>query len=337
VQLKYLPQSIKNTGDLMSRIPTHTLDSAPIASRPLLAALAERSPTPGSPINLHGQMAHAPSVLVGYISMRKALDDYGTFDRKTRTALLLTAAAADQCAYTVAINTLIATQAGWSAAETRALRDGSVEDPKLASLLDVARQSAVNRGRVDEATWQTAVNVGWTDEQLAEAFAYIGLTQYVDTFINYASTEIDPVFATQPLQANPNVDQDMALTVLLIVEDQDRTRAFYQHVLGASVVRERDPVILKFHNSSIIANVGGPPTDDKPQVTLAPPLEPGVAHAALNIRVGDARGVYKLWKSRGAQFLTPPVDHGSEIRCYLRDPDGHLIEVGQSVQTSSAA
>jgi catechol 2,3-dioxygenase-like lactoylglutathione lyase family enzyme/alkylhydroperoxidase family enzyme len=321
----------------MTRIPTHTLDSAPAATRPLLASLAERSPTPGAPINLHAQMAHAPSVLVGYMALRKALDEHGTFDRKTRTALLLTAAAADQCAYTVAINTLIATQSGWSATETRALREGSVEDPKLAALLEVARQSAVNRGRVDESTWQTAINVGWTDEQLAEAFAFIGLTQYVDSFINYARTEIDPAFAAQSPEANTQVDQDMALTVLLIVEDQDRTRAFYQQVLGASVVRERDPVILKFHNSSIIANVGGPPTDDKPQVTLVPPLEPDVANSALNIRVADARGIYALWKSRGAHFLTPPIDHGSEIRCYLRDPDGHLIEVGQSVQTSPAA
>jgi catechol 2,3-dioxygenase-like lactoylglutathione lyase family enzyme/alkylhydroperoxidase/carboxymuconolactone decarboxylase family protein YurZ len=321
----------------MTRIPTHTLDSAPAATRPLLAALAERSPTPGAPINLHAQMAHAPAVLVGYMAMRKALDEHGTFDRKTRTALLLTVAAADQCAYTMAINTLIATQAGWSEAETRELRNGSVEDPRLASLLEVARQSAVNRGHVDEAAWQTAVNVGWTDEQLAEAFAYIGLTQYVDAFVNYARTDIDPVFATQSPEANATVDQDMALTVLLIVEDQDRTRAFYEQVLGASVARERDPVILKFHNSSIIANVGGPPTDDKPQVTLVPPLEPDVANSALNIRVADARGIYELWTSRGAHFLTPPVDHGSEIRCYLRDPDGHLIEVGQSVQTSSAA
>jgi catechol 2,3-dioxygenase-like lactoylglutathione lyase family enzyme/alkylhydroperoxidase family enzyme len=320
----------------MSRIPTHTVESAPAVTRPLLAALAERSPTPGTPINLHAQMAHAPSVLVGYMAMRKALDDHGTFDRKTRTALLLTTAAADGCAYTVAINTLIARQAGWDEQQINVLRDGTVEDPKLAALLDVARQSAMNRGRVNEATWQTAVNVGWTDEQLAEAFAFIGLTQYVDSFVNYARTAIDPAFAQATPDATPGVE-DMSLTVLLIVEDQDRTRAFYEHVLGASVVRERDPVILKFHNSWIVANVGGPPTDDKPQVTLAPPLEPEIANSALNIRVADARGTYELWKSRGAHFLTPPVDHGSEIRCYLRDPDGHLIEVGQSVQTSSAA
>ena len=32
----------------------------------------------------------------------------------------------------------------------------------------------------------------------------------------------------------------------------------------------------------------------------------------------------------GATFLTPPIDRGREIRCYLRDPDAHLIEVGQT-------
>lgn len=70
-------------------------------------------------------------------------------------------------------------------------------------------------------------------------------------------TDIDPAFAENSPATTAAPDQDMALTVLLIVEDQDRTRAFYEQVLGASVVRERDPVILKFHNSWIVANVGG--------------------------------------------------------------------------------
>ena len=318
----------------MTRIPIHSLDSAPVATRPFLASLAARSPTPGTPLNLHAQMAHAPAVLIGYMAMRKAFDDHATLDRKTRTALLLTVAVANRSAYTVAVNSLIAGQAGWSAAETRALRDNTVEDPPLGALLEVARQSAINHGRVDDFAWQRALDLGWTDEQLAEAFAFVGITQYVDSFINYARTDVDAVLAGASA-ATP--ETEMALTVLLIVEDQDRTRAFYEQVLGASVVRERDPVILKFHNSSIIANVGGPPTEDKPHVTLAPPVEPDMAQSALNIRVSDARAVYELWKSRGEHFLTPPVDHGSEIRCYLHDPDGHLIEVGQNVQTPSAA
>ena len=127
---------------------------------------------------------------------------------------------------------------------------------------------------------------------------------------------------------NPGPD-GLVLTTLLIVADQDRSRAFYETVLGATVVLERDPVIMKFHNSWIIANVGGGPTDDKPGVTMAPPRDPDTVGIAMNIRVGDAPRVYEEWRSRGAQFLTPPQDRGSEIRCYLRDPDGYLIELGQ--------
>lgn len=121
----------------------------------------------------------------------------------------------------------------------------------------------------------------------------------------------------------------LVLTTLLIVADQDRSRDFYEKVLGATVVLERDPLIMKFHNSWIIANVGGGPTEDKPGVTMAPPGDLRTVGMAMNIRVDDAQRVYREWSSRGAHFLTPPQDRGGEIRCYLRDPDGYLIEVGQ--------
>lgn len=122
----------------------------------------------------------------------------------------------------------------------------------------------------------------------------------------------------------------MLLTVLLIVEDIDRSRMFYRDVLGAEVVRERDPCVMRFQNAWLIINVGGGPTDDKPEVTMAPPENPSVVSSALNIRVADIHAVYEAWRNRGAVFLTPPIDRGVEIRCYLRDPDGHLIEVGQT-------
>lgn len=127
----------------------------------------------------------------------------------------------------------------------------------------------------------------------------------------------------------PAPREGMVLTVLLIVQDQERSRAFYRDVLGAKVVMERDPCILRFENSWIILNVGGGPTDDKPTVTMAAPSRPDTVSCSLNIRVADVRRVYAEWTSRGATFLTEPKNHGREIRCYLRDPDGHLIEVGQ--------
>jgi lactoylglutathione lyase len=114
----------------------------------------------------------------------------------------------------------------------------------------------------------------------------------------------------------------------LVVSDQDRSRDFYQSVFGATVLAERDPVIMKIANSWLILNVAGSPTDDKPAVTLAPPADPARASAFLNIGVADIAAAYAEWSARGADFLTEPKDHGREIRAYIRDPDGHLIEVG---------
>jgi catechol 2,3-dioxygenase-like lactoylglutathione lyase family enzyme len=124
----------------------------------------------------------------------------------------------------------------------------------------------------------------------------------------------------------------MSLTVLIIVQDQDRSRSFYHHVMGAEIIRDRDPVILNFHNSRIILNAGGGPTDDKPTVTMAPLADPDTVSIALNIRVADIQAVYHTWRDRGGYFLTPPQDRDGEIRCYLRDPDGYLIEVGQTTR-----
>ena len=128
----------------------------------------------------------------------------------------------------------------------------------------------------------------------------------------------------------PAPQSGFVVTHFLVVSDQDRSREFYQSVFGATVVLERDPVILKIANSWLILNVGGGPTDDKPTVTLAPPADPGRASAFLNLRVADIAAAYAEWSAKGAEFLTEPKDHAHEIRAYIRDPDGHLIEVGQA-------
>ncbi|MEU9509129.1 VOC family protein [Micromonospora sp. NPDC048170] len=122
----------------------------------------------------------------------------------------------------------------------------------------------------------------------------------------------------------------LVLTHLLIVRDVDRSREFYRSVLGATVVRERRPAILRFHNSYIVINDEGGPTDDKPTVRAQAPPDPDTLSGAMNVRVTDVHEVYERWRSRGARFLTEPKDHGAEIRCYLRDPDGYLIELGQA-------
>ena len=116
----------------------------------------------------------------------------------------------------------------------------------------------------------------------------------------------------------------------LTVADQPRSSQFYVGILGGRVVRGPDPTYIKLANSWIILNDGGGPTDDKPSVTLQTPSDPHHASSFLNVRVADIDAVYAQWSARGAEFLTPPKAHAHEIRCYLRDPDGHLIEVGQT-------
>jgi catechol 2,3-dioxygenase-like lactoylglutathione lyase family enzyme len=128
----------------------------------------------------------------------------------------------------------------------------------------------------------------------------------------------------------PIPSEGILLTHFVVSEDVERSRAFYSEVLGGEAVLEGEPSMVQLANSWIIINVGGGPTVDKPEVILEPPPDPTRASSFLNIRVADIQAIYEEWSSRGAEFITPPKDLGAEIRCYLRDPDGHLIEVGQT-------
>jgi lactoylglutathione lyase len=128
----------------------------------------------------------------------------------------------------------------------------------------------------------------------------------------------------------PLPKKGFVVTTLLIVKDVARSRRFYEKVFNAEVVDDGEPVVLRLANTWLLINRGGGPTDDKPTVTAAPPADPDRLSIALNLRVADIRACYDLWRSRGAKFLTEPKVHESEIRCYIRDPDGYLIEVGQT-------
>jgi predicted enzyme related to lactoylglutathione lyase len=131
----------------------------------------------------------------------------------------------------------------------------------------------------------------------------------------------------------PAPTEGILVTHFIVSKDVERSRRFYAEVLGGEVLLEGDPTIIALANGWITIGTGGGPTDDKPMVTLEPPPDPNRVSAFLNIRVADIRTVYEQWRARGAKFLTPPIDRGSEIRCYMRDPDGRLIEVGQLVRS----
>jgi catechol 2,3-dioxygenase-like lactoylglutathione lyase family enzyme len=130
---------------------------------------------------------------------------------------------------------------------------------------------------------------------------------------------------------------DMALTHILVVSDLERARDWYLKVLGADLYGEYggSSVVLSFQGAWLLLVTSGGPTPDKPQVTFAAPADPNTASHAFTIRVSDCQAAYEILKSRGAEFLTPPYDHLFEIRCFFRDPDGHLFEISQVFETRS--
>ena len=125
--------------------------------------------------------------------------------------------------------------------------------------------------------------------------------------------------------------EDMALTHILVVSDVHRALEFYRDVLGASLYREYggSSAVMQFQGVWLLLVTGGGPTSDKPDVTFAPPDDANRVSHAFTIRVKDCHAAYETLKGRGAQFLTPPVNHGMEIRAFFRDPDGHLFEISQ--------
>lgn len=122
------------------------------------------------------------------------------------------------------------------------------------------------------------------------------------------------------------------LTLLLVVADLASSMAFYRDVVGRRArarVRRNERGVLGGGHVAAPGHRGGGPTDDKPTVTFTPPTDPDHVSAEMTFRVADCRATYAALRARGAIFLTPPVDHGYEVRCFFRDPDGHLLELSE--------
>ena len=128
--------------------------------------------------------------------------------------------------------------------------------------------------------------------------------------------------------------EGISIAHFLTVADVERSARYYEKVFGARILTMGDgnaPPYLQLANIWMILNVGGGPTPDKPTVTLNVP-DPNHINSFMNFRVADIQACYQLWKSRGAEFITEPIPKYGETRCYIRDPDGYIIEVGQSTE-----
>ena len=173
----------------MPRIPVHTLDSAPENSRDQLKVLEAKY---GKVLNIHGEMAHSPVVLQSYVALQSVIADYSTFDPRTREAIALAVGNVDDCSYCQSAHTGGGKAAGLSDDEMIEIRRGTVSfDAELAALLSLAREYTRDVGNVSDATWQAALEAGWTDEQLTELSAHVTLNLLTNYFNHFVQTDLD--------------------------------------------------------------------------------------------------------------------------------------------------
>ncbi len=137
-------------------------------------------------------MAHAPVVLQSYVALQQVIADYGTFDARTREAIALVVGNVDGYEYCQSAHTLSAKAAGLSSEQTVAIREDRVDfDPQLAALLTLVRQAAANTGNVADATWQAALDAGWSDTELTETSAHLALNLFTNYFNHLVQTDLD--------------------------------------------------------------------------------------------------------------------------------------------------
>lgn len=124
-------------------------------------------------------------------------------------------------------------------------------------------------------------------------------------------------------------EDGVEMTQILVVADVERASRFWVEVLGAAPYRQYGgtSAVLRFAGTWLLLVTGGGPTADKPGVVFEPPADPAAVSHAMTLRVTDCHRAYETLRARGAQFLTPPHESSGETRCFLRDPDGHLVEL----------
>lgn len=172
----------------MTRIPVHTVHTAPDGSRDTLQSLEAQF---GKVLNIHGAMAHSPLVLDAYASLQHSIGELSTFDGKTREAIALAVAALDECTYCQAAHTAGGKAAGLTEQDTIDARRGTSDDPKLSSLLAVVTEQMTSLGNVTDATWQAALDAGWSDAQVAESTVFVALNVLTNFFNHTVQTELD--------------------------------------------------------------------------------------------------------------------------------------------------
>lgn len=171
----------------MQRIPLLPTDSAPEASKPLLDAIHKQM---GKVPHLMSTLAHSPSALGGYLQLAESLSK-GSLTPKVRESLAIAIAGKNHCDYCASAHTFIGKNTGLSETELSLNLTGHSEDKDLQTLLQFALNAIDTQGNVTDSTLQQVKDAGFSDSDITEVVAHIGMNTLTNIFNHIAQTKND--------------------------------------------------------------------------------------------------------------------------------------------------
>lgn len=175
----------------MTNFTAHTIESAPAASQPLLQGAKDSL---GFVPNLFANMAEAPTLLEGYLSLMTIIGKTNLSETE-RQVILMTNNRLNGCEYCMAAHTTLSQMANVADDVIESLRAGTpITDTKLEALRQFAIVVNETRGYPSDAQVQAFLDAGYTRQSVLEvvlATAFKVLSNYTN---HIAGTQIDDAF-----------------------------------------------------------------------------------------------------------------------------------------------
>lgn len=140
--------------------------------------------------NLLKQMANSPAVLKGYISFSKSLQK-GKLDKQLREQIALAVAKANDCEYCVSAHTALGRLFGVPQEELIANLRGTSDSPKVARAIQFSLLLVAKQGKVSDHELESLRQAGFSDEEISEIIATVGLNMFSNFFNHVAQPELD--------------------------------------------------------------------------------------------------------------------------------------------------
>jgi uncharacterized peroxidase-related enzyme len=179
----------------MSRLSIPTVDTAPEAAKPLLAAVNQQL---GVVPNLMKLVAHSPAALEGYLSMNTALSR-GALAVGLRERIALAMAQFNGCDYCLSAHDYLGRNvARLDPQDIAAARDFHATEARAAAALTFAQRVAGKQGQVSDADLQAVRDAGFSEAEVIEVVLHVALNVLTNYVNNVAQTDIDfPVVRTR--------------------------------------------------------------------------------------------------------------------------------------------